>query len=101
MLRAKSLDESPIEQMRRLFADFLATAAGLKDVDPQGRIRLDDREMLPEVQAEVMALWPQVTTENLRTLTDFAGFQREFRNLFGFELDGVDYELPVETNLEL
>ena len=57
--------------------------------------------MRPEVQATIAALFPQVTTENLRSLTDFAGFQREFRNLFGFEVEGVDYEQPVETELTL
>ena len=56
--------------------------------------------MRADVQAEVAALFPQVTTENLRSLTDFAEFQREFRNLFGFEVEGVDYDEPVETNLD-
>jgi enoyl-[acyl-carrier protein] reductase / trans-2-enoyl-CoA reductase (NAD+) len=84
--------------MRRLFTDFLCTGQAPK-VDEARRIRLDDREMRPEVQAEVAALWPQVTTDNLREITDFAGFQREFRGLFGFEVDGVDYEQPVETDL--
>jgi enoyl-[acyl-carrier protein] reductase/trans-2-enoyl-CoA reductase (NAD+) len=68
-------------------------------VDEARRIRLDDREMRADVQAEVAALWPQVTTENLREISDFAGFQREFRGLFGFEVDGVDYEQPVETDI--
>jgi len=96
----KGLDEGPIEQMARLFADFLA-ANGDPQTDEANRLRLDDREMRPDVQAEIARLWPQVTTENLRSLTDFAGFQRQFRNLFGFEVDGVDYERPVETNSEL
>jgi len=98
ILRAGQLDESPIQQMRRLFNDFLVGATDPK-TDADGRVRLDDREMRPDVQAEVAALFPQVTTENLRELTDFAGFQREFRNLFGFEVEGVDYERPVETDL--
>ena len=55
--------------------------------------------MRSDVQAEVAALWPQVTTENLRAVSDFAGFQREFRGLFGFEVEGVDYEQPTETDL--
>ncbi len=101
VMRAKGLEESPVDQMRRLFADFLTASAGLQNVDEHGRIRLDDREMRSDVQAEVAALWPQVTTENLRTLSDFGVFQREFRNLFGFEVDAVDYDLPVETDLEL
>jgi len=98
VLRKHNLDEGCIEQMRRLFTDHLADGKeGPRD--PEGRIRLDDRELRPEVQKEVLDLWPQVTTENLRSLTDFAGFQREFRSLFGFEVDGVDYDQPVETDL--
>ena len=27
--------------------------------------------------------------------------QREFRSLFGFEVDGVDYDAPIETDLQL
>jgi enoyl-[acyl-carrier protein] reductase/trans-2-enoyl-CoA reductase (NAD+) len=55
--------------------------------------------MREDVQAEIFVLWPQVTTENLRTIADFAGFQRIFRGLFGFEVEGVDYMRPVETDL--
>ena len=97
-MRKKNLDEGPLEQMRRLFTDFLCTGHAPK-LDEARRLRLDDREMRGDVQAEVAALWPQVTTENLRAVTDFAGFQREFRGLFGFEVEGVDYEQPTETDL--
>jgi enoyl-[acyl-carrier protein] reductase / trans-2-enoyl-CoA reductase (NAD+) len=97
-MRKKGLDEGPLEQMRRLFADFLCSSKPPK-LDESRRLRLDDREMRGDVQAEVAALWPQINTENLRAITDFAGFQREFRGLFGFEIEGVDYEQPVETDL--
>jgi enoyl-[acyl-carrier protein] reductase/trans-2-enoyl-CoA reductase (NAD+) len=99
VMKAKNLEEGPLEQMRRLFTDFLCTGSGPK-LDEARRIRLDDREMRDDVQAEVAALWPQVTTENLREITDFSGFQRDFRGLFGFEVDGVDYDRPVETDLQ-
>jgi len=98
VMRGKELDEGPLEQMRRLFTDFLC-AGGPPKVDEARRLRLDDREMRSDVQAEVAALWPQITTENLQSMTDFAGFQREFRGLFGFEVDGVDYDQPTETDL--
>jgi len=100
VLQQKKLDENPVEQIKRLFSDFLIGSAA-PVTDKAGRIRLDDREMRPEVQTEIAALFPQVTTENLRSLTDFTGFQREFRNLFGFEVEGVDYEQPAETDLNL
>jgi enoyl-[acyl-carrier protein] reductase / trans-2-enoyl-CoA reductase (NAD+) len=96
VMKQKNLEEGAIEQMRRLFFDFLADDSA-SHFDEHGRIRLDDREMLPEVQAQVAAAWPKVNTENLRELADFAGFQHEFRSLFGFEVDGVDYAQPVET----
>jgi enoyl-[acyl-carrier protein] reductase/trans-2-enoyl-CoA reductase (NAD+) len=97
-MKKKNLDEGPLEQMRRLFTDFLCTGHAPK-IDEARRLRLDDREMRGDVQAEVAALWPQVTTENLRDVSAFAGFQREFRGLFGFEVEGVDYEQPTETDL--
>jgi enoyl-[acyl-carrier protein] reductase / trans-2-enoyl-CoA reductase (NAD+) len=100
VMNEKRLEEGPIEQMRRLFADVLAMSAD-PQTDEAGRVRLDDREMRTEVQSEIARLWPQVTTENLRSITDFAGFQRQFRNLFGFDVEGVDYERPVEVNVEL
>ena len=98
MMKKKNLEEGPLEQMRRLFTDFLCTGEAPK-LDDARRLRLDDREMRADVQAEVAALWPQVTTENLRAISEFAGFQREFRGLFGFEVEGVDYEQPTETDL--
>jgi enoyl-[acyl-carrier protein] reductase / trans-2-enoyl-CoA reductase (NAD+) len=98
VMKKKNLDEGPLEQMRRLFTDFLCSGKP-PELDEARRLRLDDREMRGDVQAEVATLWPQVTTENLRAITDFAGFQREFRGLFGFEVEGVNYEKPVETDL--
>lgn len=98
VMKQKNLDEGAIEQMRRLFFDFLADDAVPK-YDSQGRIRLDDREMLPDVQADVASIWAQVTSENLRELTEFRGFQHDFRSLFGFEVEGVDDSEPVETRV--
>jgi len=54
---------------------------------------------LKGLEAALAALWPQVTTENLREVSAFASFQREFRGLFGFEVEGVDYDQPTETDL--
>jgi enoyl-[acyl-carrier protein] reductase/trans-2-enoyl-CoA reductase (NAD+) len=42
-----------------------------------------------------------VTTENLAELSDIAGFRHDFSQLFGFEVEGVDYESPVETDMRL
>jgi enoyl-[acyl-carrier protein] reductase/trans-2-enoyl-CoA reductase (NAD+) len=86
--------------MRRLAFDHLA-AGKTPATDEQGMIRLDDLELRDDVQAEVMELWGQATTENLEEISDLAGFRLDFNNLFGFEVEGVDYEQPVETELAL
>lgn len=100
VMKQRHLHEGAIEQMRRLFFDFLAEGSA-PVFDSEGRVRLDDREMLPEVQADVARIWSQVNSENLRELTDFAGYQHDFRALFGFEVEGVEYAEPVETDVAL
>jgi enoyl-[acyl-carrier protein] reductase / trans-2-enoyl-CoA reductase (NAD+) len=98
VMRELGTDEAPVDQMIRLFRDFLAgNDASL--LDENGRVRLDAFELRPEVQASVAKVWVQVTSENLNQLTDFQGFKRAFDNLFGFDVEGVDYSLPVETDL--
>jgi enoyl-[acyl-carrier protein] reductase / trans-2-enoyl-CoA reductase (NAD+) len=99
-LKSRGLDEGTIEQMRRLFFDYLSEGAKIS-TDDAGRIRMDDREMRADAQADITRVWPEVTTENLRQLTAYEDFQREFRSLFGFELDGVDYDAPVETDVKI
>ncbi len=98
MMQEKGTDEAPIDQMIRLFRDYLA-ADGRRLLDGEGRVRLDAFELDPEVQARVARLWLEVTSENLYSLTDFRGFKLAFDNLFGFNLEGVDYSLAVETDL--
>jgi len=94
----KKIDEDTAAQMRRLFFETLL-AGQMPPLDEARRIRVDNREMRADVQAEVAALWPQVNTENLPAISGYAQFERSFRNLFGFEVHGVDYAQPVETDL--
>lgn len=94
-MKEKGLHEDTIHQMDRLFRDKL-TPAKADELDPEGRVRLDDWEMREDIQAAVAERWPRVTTENLREFTDFEGYQENFLKLFGFGLEGVDYEADVE-----
>jgi enoyl-[acyl-carrier protein] reductase/trans-2-enoyl-CoA reductase (NAD+) len=36
--------------------------------------------------------WPLVTTENLDALADLPGFRSDFLRIFGFGIDGVNYD---------
>src|SRR5688572_20872601 len=87
VMKAAGTHEGTAEQIARLFRDHLAPGR-TPATDAAGRIRIDDLEMAPDVQARVVELWDQVTTENLFQLTDYASFKRDFRVLFGFEVPG-------------
>ena len=100
IMKAKGTHEGCIEQIQRLFANRLAPGKD-PQLDEAGRIRVDDWEMQPDVQAAVAELWPQVTTENLSQLSDIASYRAEFLKLFGFGLPGVDYAAETDPNLPL
>ena len=98
IMNAQGINEDPIGQMGRLFSEHLGP--GLTPaLDADRRLRLDDRELRADVVAEVARRWEEVNTENYLDLSDYAGFKRGFRNLFGFDVDGVDYDEPVEIEL--
>ena len=94
-MKRQGIHEGCIEQIERLFSDYLATGTA-PNLDSKGRIRIDDWEMRPEIQAAVEKAWGEVTTENLRNVSDFDGYQSEFLRLFGFGLPGVDYNAETE-----
>ncbi|HEV8321934.1 MAG TPA: enoyl-ACP reductase FabV [Myxococcota bacterium] len=98
VMKDKGLHEGCIEQAYRLFGTLLY-GPGDPALDEGGRLRVDDLEMRDDVQAAVRALWPQVTTENLDALSDFAGYQAEFMRLFGFSVPGVDYRADVDPDV--
>jgi enoyl-[acyl-carrier protein] reductase/trans-2-enoyl-CoA reductase (NAD+) len=97
VMKEAGLHEGTIEQIQRLFADHLSSGSG-PELDEKGRIRIDDWEMRDDVQSAVAEAWENVTTENLSELSDFSGYKNEFLRLFGFGLEGVDYE--SDTNPE-
>ncbi|MGO4774257.1 enoyl-ACP reductase FabV, partial [Lysobacter sp. 2RAB21] len=79
IMKEKGLHEGPIEQLNRMFRDRMYREDGQPaPTDEEQRLRLDDWEMREDVQAQCKTLWPQVTTENLFQLTDYAGYKHEF-----------------------
>ena len=83
------------EQIDRLFADRLYTADKKVPVDSEGRIRIDDWELDPSVQAEIDKHMEAITEENLREHIDIDGIRKDFLNINGFAVDGVDYEKDI------
>jgi enoyl-[acyl-carrier protein] reductase/trans-2-enoyl-CoA reductase (NAD+) len=94
VMKERGVHEGCIEQVDGLFRDSLYGQH--PQLDEEGRLRADGKELDPAVQEAVGALWDGISTENLRQRSDFDGYRREFLQLFGFEVDGVDYDADVD-----
>ncbi|MCW0210065.1 MAG: trans-2-enoyl-CoA reductase family protein [Achromobacter sp.] len=99
VMKEQGTHEGCIEQVYGLYRDSLCGPAPILDQD--GRLRADRKELDPQVQDRVQALWNQVSNDNIYQVTDYAGYKQEFLRLFGFEIDGVDYEADVDPAVEI
>ncbi|CAN7330504.1 enoyl-ACP reductase FabV [Paraburkholderia sp. DD10] len=99
VMKEKGTHEGCIEQVYGLYKDSMYGDA--PRIDEEGRLRADDKELDPEVQARVQELWGQVTSDNIYQLTDFSGYKTDFLRLFGFEIAGVDYEADVNPDVPI
>ena len=100
VMKEKGTHEGCIEQIQRLYSQRLFTE-GTIPLDEKGRIRIDDWEMAEDIQKEVIALWESATTENLTEIGDLEGYSNDFYNLFGFKVDGVNYDVDVNEMVTL
>ncbi len=99
VMKAEGTHEGCIEQLYRLFSECLYSST--PRLDAEGRTRVDELELRADVQQQVIDLWDAVTTENIPELTDFVGYHADFMRLFGFGIDGVDYDAEVDPVVEI
>ena len=94
VMKEQGTHEGCIEQVYGLFKQCLYNDDAQTDAD--GRLRMDAKELEASVQQAVEEMWPQVTDDNVRQMTDVQGYKDEFLRLFGFGLDGVDYAAETD-----
>lgn len=99
-MKEKGIHEGCIEQIQRLYQDRLYAGDKIP-VDEKGRIRIDDLEMRDDVQKEVAELWSKATSENLSDIGDLEGYRKDFYNLFGFDVNGVDYKKDTSEMVDI
>lgn len=97
VMKMQGSHEACIDHIYRLFGTALYGES--PEVDEAGRLRLDARELAAEVQDEVRRRWLLVSTENLGDLADLEGFRSDFLKLFGFGIEGVDYDEDLDPAL--
>ena len=94
VMKEEGTHQGCIEQIYDLFNEKLVQDQ--PEVDNLGRLYMNDKETNDATQAKIKALWDQVTQDNFHQLSDYAGYHHDFLKLFGFDIDGVDYEADVE-----
>ena len=99
IMKAQGIHEGCIEQIQRLFATKLYNDS-VPDTDDKNRLRLDDWELRDEVQKTCGEIWSQLNDDKIYELTDYQGYKTEFLRLFGFGLNGVDYDADVSAEAD-
>lgn len=94
VMQEEGTHEGCIEQIYALFTKGLYTEK--PELDEANRLRMDGKETNDATQARIEALWDQVTQENFHELADYKEYHSDFLRLFGFGIDGVDYEADVD-----
>jgi len=101
IMQAQGLHEGCMQQIHRMFSTQLfKDDASAPALDETNRLRLDDWELRDEVQNACRELWPSVTTENLFEVTDYQLYKDEFLKLFGFGVEGIDYNADVSPMVD-
>lgn len=98
VMKQDGTHEGCIEQINGLFKEKLLLDS--PETDDDNRLRMDHKETNDQTQAKIKALWDDVTQDNFHELSDYAGYHHEFLRLFGFDINGVDYDADVETLAE-
>ena len=99
VMKDKNVHEGTIQQMSRLWHEYLSKDNPVKD--DEGRIRIDDLEMRDDVQETIFKYWDIVNNDNLKQYADVEGYWNDFYNLFGFGFDNVDYDADVNPDIEI
>ena len=72
-------------------------------LDDEGRLRLDAHELDPELQGAIAALWQnqQPGSPDAPTRAGLDRFRLEYQRLYGWGVDGVDYEAAYLVDPDL
>ncbi|HEY9029884.1 MAG TPA: enoyl-ACP reductase FabV [Kangiella sp.] len=97
VMKENGVHEDPIHQIKGLIMDQMYGDDAI--YDDTRRYRLDLKELDDSIQNKVEDLWQIASTENINEISDYKGYQHEFFKLFGFEVDGVDYDADVDPRI--
>jgi enoyl-[acyl-carrier protein] reductase/trans-2-enoyl-CoA reductase (NAD+) len=99
VMKADGTYEGCIEQIQNLFIDNIYSDT--PRLDEQNRYRQNHKELEESVQQRITDIWNTVDSDSIDELTDYIGYHQEFLQLFGFGINGVDYEEDLSPLAEV
>jgi len=99
VMKADGTYEGCIEQISNLFKENIYSNS--PRLDEQGRFRQNYKELEDSVQQRITDIWNTVDTDTIDELTDYIGYHKEFLKLFGFGVEGVDYDEDLSPEVEI
>jgi enoyl-[acyl-carrier protein] reductase/trans-2-enoyl-CoA reductase (NAD+) len=88
--------EDPLASMTRMFAEHFSGSG--PQLDDEGLLRMDDRELADDVQAEMARRFASAAVGDDFDEALYDRFMSEYAATRGFEIDGVDYEAEFDTD---
>ena len=99
VMKADGTYEGCIEQIANLFKENIYSDS--PRLDEQGRFRQNYKELEDSVQQRVTDIWNKVDTDTIDELTDYVAYHQEFLKLFGFGIEGVDYDADLNPEVAI
>ena len=99
VMKADGTYEGCIEQIQNLFIENIYSDT--PRLDDKNRYRQNYKELEDSVQQRVTDIWNRVDTDTIDELTDYVAYHGEFLKLFGFGVDGVDYEADISPEVAI
>jgi enoyl-[acyl-carrier protein] reductase/trans-2-enoyl-CoA reductase (NAD+) len=88
--------EDPLDSMRRMFSEHVfADDPGLDD---EGLLRMDDRELAEEIQAEMARRFAELPVGAALDRALFDQFMHDYQQTRGFGVPGIDYAEEFDTD---
>ncbi len=99
VMKADGTYEGCIEQISNLFKENIYSDS--PRLDEEGRFRQNYKELEDSVQKRVTDIWNTVDTDTIDELTDYVAYHQEFLKLFGFGIEGVDYDADLSPEVAI
>ncbi|MEE9385407.1 MAG: hypothetical protein V3V08_18525 [Nannocystaceae bacterium] len=88
--------EDPLMSMRRMFREHFGPGCE-PQLDEEHLLRMDERELEPAIQAEMLRRYDALVVGDPFDAGLYDVFMRAYAQTRGFDVDGVDYQAPFDT----